>query len=135
MFRPIACVSSLKTSPCVDPISVKYSSGSTLTSAPVGQFSSHEYLCRLAPFGLSGVASQRLHLMATTSSDAGGAIGSAGFTLNARVNFWTKLKLGGSDFLGTMEIASYGHCVAQSKHPMQVCGSMSTCPRGSRNIE
>ena len=38
--------------PSVFPVSLKYSSGSTRTSAPVGQFSSQEYAFLRAPGGI-----------------------------------------------------------------------------------
>src|SRR5260370_37486234 len=68
MLGPMACVWSRKTKPSVFSISPKYSFGLTRTSAPVGQFSSHEYAGRDAPAGFSDVVSQRLHLIATISS-------------------------------------------------------------------
>src|SRR5215204_1642050 len=111
---------------CAGPISLKYSSGFIRTKAPVGQFSSHEYAFRRAPSGFSGVASQRLHLIATRSSEATGAGGGAILKLSAFDSAETKPDGFGGGSRGTIVIASYGHCVAQSKQPIHVCGSIST---------
>src|ERR1700720_2118950 len=114
--------------------SSKYSLGLTRTSAPVGQFSSHEKALLLAPTGLSGVSLHRLHLIASRSSVS---VTAAGNTGGARVNqFLTRGRevcTGGACRLrGTIVIALYGHWVAQSPQPMQVFGSMSICPPGKR---
>src|SRR5688572_9770617 len=114
MLRPMACVLSLKTSPCVGPISVKYSIGFTRTRAPVGQFSSHEYVWRREPGGLSDVPWQRLHLIATMSSPGSGVTGGAILKLKTLRSFETKPPFVDGDSRGTIEMASYGHCVAQS---------------------
>src|SRR6266550_579652 len=136
MLRPMACVWSRKTRPSVFSISPKYSCGLTRTSAPVGQFSSHEYAGRDAPAGFSGVASQRLHLIATMSSpSAAGAAAPGALKLNKLLIRLTRFgAAAGGPSRGTIVIALYGHCVAQSKQPMQVAGSMSTCPFGSRKM-
>src|SRR5215212_6846420 len=134
MFRPTACVWSRKIKPGAAPTSLKYSIGSTRTSAPVGQFSSHEYALRRAPDGFSGVASHRLHLIATGSSAGSAAAGRSFLKLKAFRRFEAKPETCGGGVRGTIVIASYGHCDAQSKQPMHVCGSISTCPSGSRKI-
>src|SRR5712692_6071949 len=136
MLRPMACVRSLKTIPIAFFASLKYSRGLTRTSAPVGQFSWHEYAGFLAPFGLSGVFSQRLHLTASKSSVSVTGRGSVG---GARLNQLLSVPSspgGGTtgDLRETIEMALYGHCVAQSPHPMQVFGSISICPSAKRAI-
>src|SRR5438046_10186492 len=121
--------------PCVRATSLKYSIGSTRTSAPVGQFSSHEYARLRAPGGFKPVCSQRLHLIATSSSDAGAGARSGSFKLNSRLNFSNRPEfIGGGFTRGPMEIASYGHYVAQSKQPKHVPGSISTWPIESRKM-
>src|SRR5688572_22784217 len=108
MFRPTAWVESRNTIPSVFSISPKYSCGLTRTSAPVGQFSSHEYDFRFAPSGFNGVASHRLHLIATMSSASlipGG--GGGVVSLKARRNLVKKGGATGASVLrGTMVIAS-----------------------------
>src|SRR5712692_234553 len=99
--------------------SLKYSRGFTRTSAPVGQFSWQEYAGFFASFGLSGVFSHRLHLTASKSCvavTAGGSIGGARLSQLLRT---TRSPGGGGvvDLRGTIDIALYGHCVAQSPHP------------------
>src|SRR6185503_10548265 len=106
MFRPIACVLSLKIRPWVAPISVKYSIGLTRTSAPVGQFSSHEYARRHAPGGFNFVPSHKLHLIATTSSPGSGVTTGSILKLNAFFSAETKLPFVGGAARGTIEIAS-----------------------------
>src|SRR6266487_403589 len=136
MSRPMACVWSRKIRPSVFSISPKYSCGFTRTRAPVGQFSSHEYAGREVPDGLSGVFSQRLHLIATMSSPSAAVASAAGEPIPKTV-FSRSRKFGEVvtfSLRGTIEIALYGHCVAQSKQPMHVAGSISTCPFGSRKI-
>src|SRR5712692_5471027 len=107
MLRPMACVRSRKTKPSVFSISPKYSCGSTRTSAPVGQFSSHEYAGREAPGGLSGVFSQRLHLIATMSSPSAATVAGAGEPkLNQLFNLPTKSgDVAGGALRGNIEIA------------------------------
>ena len=92
---------------CVSLISPKYSWGLTRTKAPVGQFSSQEYAGRDAPAGFSGVASQRLHLIATMSSpSAANGAGAVELKLNSLVNRLTKSTgaLGGAS-RGNIEMA------------------------------
>src|SRR5881227_2695172 len=116
--------------------SLKYSRGLTRTSAPVGQFSLHEYAAFFAPLGLSGVFSQRLHLTASKSSVSVTGRGSVG---GARLNQALSVPrspAGGTTgaLRGTIEMALYGHWVAQSEQPMQVFGSISICPSAKRAI-
>src|SRR6266850_2805985 len=136
MLRPMACVRSLKTIPMAFLASLKYSRGLTRTSAPVGQFSWQEYAGFLAPFGLSGVFSHKLHFTASkfsVSVTAGGSIGTA--RLNQLLSMRPRRdEVGLADFRGTIEIALYGHCVAQSEHPIQVFGLISICPSAKRAI-
>src|SRR5256714_15625978 len=116
--------------------SSKYSRGLTRTSAPVGQFSWQEKAARFAPFGLSGVFSQRLHLTASrfsVSVTAGGIFGCA------RLNHDLSLPpipdaAARTGLRGIIVMALYGHCVAQSPQPMQVFGLMSICPSEKRPI-
>src|SRR5581483_2110154 len=130
--RPMACVESLKVSPSICLISVKYSRGLTRNRAPVGQFCSQLNARCFASGGLSGVLLHRLHLTATRSvvSSTGGGSGS-GASLSRRCNL-----VGGFSSAfgrrGIIEIALYGHCVAQSPQPMQVFGLMSTWPAPKR---
>src|ERR1051326_4954974 len=92
MLRPIACVWAGKTKPCADVTSSKYSSGLTRTSAPVGEFCSHEYALRRTPGGCSDVPAHKLHVIATRSSDAAGAAGSSTRKLKMRVSREIKLR-------------------------------------------
>src|SRR6266705_1931344 len=105
MLRPIACVWSWKTIPMAFFASLKYSRGLTRTSAPVGQFSWHEYAALLAPFGLSGVFSQRLHLTANKFSVSVTGLGSVrGARLNQALSV-PRSPAGGTtgDLRGTIE--------------------------------
>src|SRR5829696_5795199 len=107
MFRPMACVWFLKMRPRQFLASAKYSSGLTRTSAPVGQFSWHEYARPFAPSGLSGVFSHRLHLTASRSSVpvAEGGIG-GGARLNHRLRAPPERPCGGGvGPRGTIEMA------------------------------
>src|ERR1041384_7108297 len=135
MLRPIACVQSRNTNPSVLPTSSKYSWGFTRTSAPVGQFSSHEYAGRFAPSGFREVFSQRLHLMAIMSSPS--PTGAGAGVLNRKtflIRVSGAVRAGGGRSRGIIEMALYGHCVAQSKQPMQVAGLISTSPVRSGKI-
>src|SRR5262247_1061821 len=122
MLRPMACVRSRKTRPSVFSISPKYSCGLTRTNAPVGQFSSHEYAGRDMPLGFNGVFSQRLHLIATMSApSASTGAGAGALKLKRFRSRLTKFTGGAAaESRGTIEIALYGHWVAQSKQPIQV---------------
>src|SRR5207245_6941233 len=90
--------------------SLKYSRGLTRTSAPVGQFSWHEYAAFFAPFGLSDVFAQRLHLIASKSSvsvTGRGSVGSA--RLNQPLSVRSRPGEGATgDLRGTIEMALYG---------------------------
>src|SRR6266705_2171732 len=106
----MACVWSRKIRPRVFSISPKYSWGFTRTRAPVGQFSSHEYAGREVPDGLSGVFSQRLHLIATMSSPSAAAA-SVGGEPKPKTFFSRSRKPGEAatfPLRGTIEIALYG---------------------------
>src|SRR5712664_4591808 len=106
MLRPMACVWSRKTRPSVFSISPKYFCGLTRTSAPVGQFSSHEYAGRLAPDGFSGVLSHKLHLIATMSSASANGAGLGALTLNRFLTRSGRLRWAGAGASrGTIEIA------------------------------
>jgi hypothetical protein len=59
-----------------------------------------------APAGFSGVASQRLHLIATGSSEASGVTGRLFLKLKAFLSFDAKLPLGGGGVRATIVIAS-----------------------------
>src|SRR6266850_736901 len=134
MLRPMACVRSLKTIPMAFLASLKYSRGLTRTSAPVGQFSWQEYAGFLAPSGLRVVFSHRLHLIASKSCVSVTAGGPAG---GARLSQLLSVApspngLDAADLRGTIVMALYGHCVAQSPHPIHVARSISICPLASR---
>src|SRR5260370_31844572 len=108
MLGPMACVWSRKTKPSVFSISPKYSFGLTRPSAPVGQFSSHEYAGRDAPAGFSGVASQRLHLIATMSSPSAAAAAAGARKLNRLLIRATRFGIAaGGTSRGTIVIPLY----------------------------
>src|SRR5262249_25391309 len=72
--------------------------------------------------------------MATGSSDAAGGVGRSILNLKARLSIVAKPECGTGAVRGTIVIASYGHCVAQSKQPMHDCASISMWPCESRKI-
>src|SRR6266571_1541373 len=106
MLRPMACVWSRKTRPSVFSISPKYSCGLTRTSAPVGQFSSHEYAGLDAPLGFSEVCSHKLHLIAIISSASAMGAGAGALRLKIfLIRVSGAVRSGGGRLRGTIEIA------------------------------
>src|SRR6266508_967192 len=94
--------------------SLKYSRGLTLTSAPVVQFSWHEYAGVFAPAGLSGVFAHRLHFTASRSAVSVTSGGSFGIARLSQLSIRPRnpLPFVFAGFRGTIEIALYGHCVS-----------------------